>query len=153
MPYNWQEQADGGTAAGDKIPIGIHFVTGKKTVHGEGPKGPWVMLVVEDDDGREGTVVFTLSDKASWTMARWISRCGEDLKAMEAEGTEPKHFVNPDIAAQYLVGASCWVRVEAGQNPKYLKLTPIKEEEAVAEGAAPPPKGGKPDLNLDDIPF
>lgn len=133
MGFDWEAEANG-EGGGEKIPNGIHRVTGSKVVMGKGPKGPWVLLVVEDDQQREASCVFTLTEKASWTLARWLSRCGADLKALKADGIEPKHFVNEAIAEKYLVGSSCWVRIGDGQNPKYKDVESITEEEAKAEG-------------------
>jgi len=155
MGYDWSKEAEGEGTAG-KLPNGIHHVTGVKTVHGAGPKGPWVMVVAEDAAGMETTAIFTLTEKAAWTLARWISRCNPDnLKAMHSEGIEPTDFVNPDLAAQYLIGESTWVRIEDG-NPPYKNVTPLKEEEVpealrgVVKAPAPPKDD---DLNLADIPF
>lgn len=168
MAYGWREEAEG-AGQSDKLSPGYHRVRGAKVVMGKGSglfkskKGdPQIMLVVENEDGQEGTQMFTLSDKASWTLARWLSRCGVDLSAMEAEGVEPKHFTNEEIAKQYLVGKECWVLVE--EDGQYLRLTPVKEEEVdlarrPSPGGAPsttaPTPGGSvdPALNLDDIPF
>lgn len=139
MGYDWSESAEGG-GSGDKMEPGIYKVTGNAVIRGS-KKGDFkskkgdaqIMLVVENEDGAEAATMFTLSEKAAWTLARWLARCGVDLKAMQAEGIEPTHFGNTDIAEKYLVGASCWCRVELGTDPKYRDLTPIKEEEARAE--------------------
>lgn len=167
MAYGWSEEAEGGGQS-DKLPVGYHRVRGTKVVMGKGSgrfkskKGdPQIMLVVENEDGQEGAQMFTLSEKASWTLARWLSRCGVDLKAMEAEGVEPRHFTNEEIAKQYLVGKECWVLAE--QDGAYVRLTPVKEEEvdlanSTAKGGAPAASsaagsGSPPEMNLDDIPF
>lgn len=153
MGYNWQEEASGEGSA-DKLPNGVHFVTGSKVILGKGSKGPWVLLVFEDKEAREGSTVLSLSDKGSWTLARWLSRCGSDLKAMESESIEPKHFVNKDIAEGYLLGSSCWVLIEDGKDPQYKNVTPLTEAEAVEKGAkvAERPAVGS-DFPTDSIPF
>ena len=142
MGYKWSDAAEG-EAIGDKLLLGICKVKGTKIITGNAngafasKKGdPQIGLVVEDADGREGFVMFTLSDKAAWTLSRWLSRCGVDLKAMEAEGIDPDHFANEDIAAQYLVGKEVWVKVELDKDPKYQRLTPLHEDEMAKERAA-----------------
>lgn len=161
MAYNWSEAAEGG-GAGDKIEPGIHRVTGSKVVRGSAKgdftskKGdPQIMLVVENEEGAEAAVMFTLSEKAGWTLARWLSRCGVDLKQMEKEGVDITHFANEDIAEQWLVGKSLWVRVSLGSDPKYRNLEPMKEEEARMEAPEKFSAGedSPPDLKLDQIPF
>lgn len=150
MSYDWTEEADGDGNA-EKLPIGVHEVTTQNVVHGSGPKGPWVMVVVANEAGQEGTSVFTLTEKAGWKLARWLSRCGVDLAAMKAEGIEPKHFVNEGIANQYLMDKTLWVKVEAGRDPKYQEITPLKEEEVAKEprpGYVPPVTPRAPSLPL-----
>ena len=152
MGYEWQAEANGeGTS--DKIPNGVHFVTGSKVVHGKGTKGPWILVVFEDKEGREGSTVLSLTEKGSWTLARWLSRCDTDLKAMEAENVEPRHFTNDDIANNYIVGSSCWVEIKDSKNPDYKDVTPLTAEEASAKGAKVenPPVGSN--FPADSIPF
>lgn len=162
MSYDWSGEAEGQGAA-DKIPHGVCRVEGQRVITGSA-KGdfrskagdPQVMLIVADDNGAEASIMFTLSDKASWVLARWLSRCGVDLKAMQAEGIEPKHFANQGIAEKYLCGVGTWARIEPDRDPKYTRVTPLTEEEAVGKAVATPatkaPEKGD-SLNLDDIPF
>ena len=155
MGFDWEAEAEGNGASA-KIPVGVCEVEGVRVITGSA-KGdfkskagdPQIMLIVQDEEGGEASVMFTLSDKASWVLARWLSRCGVDLKDMAAQGIEPKHFANQGIAEKFLVGVRTWARIEPDRDPKYTRVTPIKEEEAI--GNVPAAKDDGPDLK--DSPF
>lgn len=152
MGYDWEGEAD---KIAEKVPAGIHRLRVNKIVTaGKGGTfksragDPQVMVVFTNDRGAEVAQMFTLSTKAAWTMAKLLSRCGVDLKALKDGGIEPKHFANQKIAEQYLVGCETWARVEyeASEDGKsYSRVEPMTALEAGhGESEAAPPKAPEP---------
>lgn len=163
MSYDWTNNANGPTDA-DKIPAGQNIpvlidrvIYGKKSGKFQSRKGdPQIMVIFTDGENNEAGQMYTLSDKAGWTLARLLHRFGVNLDELKAEGIEPKHFAQQAIADRKLIGLRgkinlTWVDGENGS--KYAEIEPV-------EGAALPPAKPKPvaakvgdDINEDDIPF
>ena len=152
MPFDWEGASEGGQS--DKMVPGYHLATIDRVIMGSKGKGPFksrsndpqIMVIFSDDSG-EASTMLTLSEKAAWTLARLLSCCGVDLKAMKAEGIEPPHFANETLAKSYLVGKSTWIRVQP--DGEYQKVTPLHEEDVPEENRAP--VGGDTNPNpLDD---
>jgi hypothetical protein len=60
---------------------------------------------------------------------------------MEADGIEPRGFAEPDFGNNTLVNRELSILVEAGRNPQYPNVTPIKENisaESPPTADAPP---------------
>lgn len=169
MSYKWQDNADGGSDQPTKIPAGSgirvridRIIYNKK---GAGPfksrnGDPQIMVVFVDDQDREAGQMFTLSDKAGWTLARLLSRFGVDVAALEADGIEPRHFESKAVADRYLLGLVgrvdvAWIKGNDGKD--YAEVTPCKVEgdtpPKVQPKRQPPPQSNGSDLTEDDIPF
>lgn len=138
----WKEDAtsDGGQA--DKLPKGHHYLRIDKIVFGkkdgapfQSSKGdPQIMLIFTDDGEREAAQMFTLSRKARWTLARLLSRCGQDalLDELEAADADPADFAEPTYAKSKLIGLECWAHVgyDKGDDGKeYSRVNPLHYDE------------------------
>lgn len=155
MPFDWNAAAEG-NGESVKLTPGSHTVTCTKVMTEDrdgNPRvtkngDPGILIVVENERGEEGTVFFTLSAKGAWSLARWLSAIGVDLKAMQTRGVEPRHFARKDIAEKALLGKSCAVEVSAKAGSDYVDIVPVR-------GNAPPAAApiGDADLDLDSIPF
>ncbi len=147
MPYKWSENDSEGAGASEKMTPGVYQATVAKVVMGSKSKPQFksksgdvqIMVVFKNAIDQEASAMYTLSDKAAWTLVRLLSRCGVDLKKMEADGVEPKHFGNQKVAESYLLGRRVMIEVE--QDGQYLKVTPYHEGEL--EDAMPSPSGGE----------
>lgn len=137
MAYDWKGNSE---RVSERVPAGTHrlrvdrIVFASKAGAFRSKSGdPQIMIVFTDADGAEVGTMFTLSDKAGWTLARLLSRAGVDMKTIERDGLEPKHFANKAVAEARLVGLETWATVEyeAADNGKsYARVTPITAEEA-----------------------
>lgn len=158
MAYDWSKNAQGdGNREGERLSPGNYIVKCVKVIMGRDGQ-PWqskngdpqVMIAVANEKGEEGTVFFTLSEKAAWALSRWLSKSGVDLKAMEKDGIEPADFADEATATKYLLGKKTRVEVKAGSNPKYPEITPIDDDGSKGTFKEKPKDD---DLSLDDIPF
>lgn len=145
MAFDWKKASEqqGGTPMSD----GIHLAKVVKLKVGLKTKAQDDMIAVtlRDKTGDIETLC-TLSDEASWTLARLLSRCGVDLDKMALDGIEPRHFSKAEIAEQYLLDAETWGRVYTldAKNPKnvdkngnpYRRFDPMTKEEAEKKDAA-----------------
>ena len=134
MAYAWQKQADEEGAAA-KIPAGEHSVRIIKVRHGNqsGPYqsksgDPQIMLIFQDREAREATLMITLSDRAGWVLAKLLSCCDPpaNLERMEADGVEPTHFADEQFADANLLNRQLRIHVEWESGSKYPNVTPIK---------------------------
>ena len=173
MGFDWNGAAEGGIA--ERVPDGIHklkvlkvLTSGKGGVFRSKKGDPQILVVLGDRHGREAGMMHTLSDKAGWTLAKLMSRCGVDLDALKAGGIEPKHFANPGISESWLVGKYTWARVETepGEDGKsYVRVHPLTALEAgkgdteldapLAPAPTPKPPAADPfrDADEDAVPF
>ena len=156
MAYPWQQKADseGGERA-EKIPGGVHdlkiikVVFGKKDGHAFQSKSgdPQIMVVVTDAQGREAAQMYTLSDKAGWTLAKLLGAAGANLTRMETDGVEIGAFAEPSFATQNLVGRT--LRAEVKWVDGYSEITPIRRDPT----AEPAPPLDADDLDPANIPI
>lgn len=141
MSFDWSKSAEGGNA--EKMSNGYHYATVDRVILGSKGKGlfksksgdPQIMVVFTDPiDGGESSSMFTLSDKAAWTLSRLLARLGVDLDALKAQDVSPKHFANGALAESYLRGKSCWIKVEPDPaKPEYQRITPLEPTEVPDE--------------------
>lgn len=139
MAYDWKKASE--QQGGVPMPDGLHLAKVVKVKCGLKTKAQDDMIAVTfRDKSGDSETLCTLSDEASWTLARLLSRCGVDLDKMALDGIEPKHFAKPEIADQYLVGCEVWIKVWTldATNPKnlgkngspYRRVNPLHKEEA-----------------------
>lgn len=107
MAYDWTGAEKG--QGGPQSEPGWHLYAVTDAIRGtrdrtfESKKGdPQLLVIFHDEDGGEATTMFTLSEKAAWTLARFLSRAGFDLDALTAEGVEPKDWADEDFAKERL---------------------------------------------------
>ena len=164
MPFDWTKDNESGET--DKL-TGYHYATIVRVIR-ESKKGefksrggdPQLMIVFAKGDA-EAAAMFTLSDKAGWTLRRLLSRCGVDLDELNNAGIEPTHFANKAYAQTVLVGRDCWINVVwemGGSGKRYAEIQPYHDHELpddVDKAAASTRVGVTvPEVDEDpDIPF
>jgi hypothetical protein len=144
MAYDWKGEAD---KVPPKMPRGTNAATIMRVL--DGGKGgkfrsrnndPQIMVVFGADSGAQCAQMYTLSDKASWTLAKLVSRCGIDPMELTRQGIEPKHFANTSIAEEWLKGKKLWIHVEyetTEDGKTYSRVEPLTAEEANAAPSEP----------------
>jgi len=144
MVYDWT-QAEQGETQSEQLPAGWHPVRIARIVtrrsSGEpftSRKGdPQIMVVFADDQNREATRMYTLSEAAAWTLARLLSRTGHDLERLKEEGVEPRHFANRKFAESRLLGRRTWAHVTwtepDDRGRQFSDVTPLHEHELPQE--------------------
>lgn len=156
MSYAWQQNSEQDGAA--RLPEGkMQRVTITKIVYGnangayESADGdPQIMVVMADDQAREGTMFFTLSEKAGWALAKTLAALDPpaNLKRMEEDGITPAHFANEQFANPQLVGRSLFVDVKYKRGSDYPELTPVRsataQQQPAATTSAPPSQAAPP---------
>lgn len=171
MSYRWTEAVEGPMQA-EKIPTGFHKLRIVKVIHAkrsgerfESSNGdPQMMVVFADLIERECIQMFTLSEKAGWTLARLLECAGDDLKELERQGIEPRDFAEPAFAKKKLVGLSMigYVEWERGDDDKeYSRVDPKKPDELSkrvleqldAESGTASTTGPHAPIDDSDIPF
>ena len=163
MTFSW-EDAEGGTATdAEKIPVGQHYVKVEKIITESKSGGPFksrdgdpkIMVVFTDADGREAAQMYTLSEKAAWTLAILLSRIGATkLSELDQQGIKPSHFANKKFAESHLLGKFLWASVyyETGtDNKQYIRVDPLKPDEVHDVHAKPEPVTVP--AQEDDVPF
>ena len=140
MVFDWTH-AERGEAQAERLPDGWHAVRIARIVthrsSGEpftSRKGdPQIMVVFADERDREATQMYTLSEAAAWTLARLLSRTGNDLERIKEEGVEPGHFADRRFAESKLLGRRCWVHVTWSEpddrGRQFSDVTPLHEHE------------------------
>lgn len=164
MAYDWNNEANKVSA---KLGRGAHHVTVTRVLRG-GKGGatfssragdPQLMVIMANDAGAEVSSMFTLSDKAGWTLARFLSRAGVDTAQLMRDNIEPKHFANETIAKQWLVNRKLWVHVEyetGNDGKRYSRVEPLTAEEASAVPTEPlnePPRRARAPVAVGADPF
>lgn len=163
MSYDWESAAEGSTG----IPEGhqrvkcVKVMRHKKNGDGYASKDgdPQLYTVWQTKNEEEGLAIFTLSDKAAFTLARALKCCGADLARMKDAGVTPASFADEDFAAKQLVGRECWVYAE--KEGKYTNLSFLEENEVPSAAMYGDAKSGGdndkvddgPDIPEDEIPF
>ena len=123
--------------------------------------GPYLMVVFADDDGYEGTALYTLTEKAQWKLARDLSRLGVDLEALDKQGVSLSDFEDEDTASKIMVGKSADANVTDGGKYVDIELLATRRDEAGADRpsettpaeAGPPGDGWAPVDESDSLPF
>lgn len=157
MVYNWNESATNSPVA-DRMPSGKHvdvrivrivFGTkdGRPFLSNNGD--PQIMIVFANRLDQEAAQMYTLSEKAGWTLAKLLSSCKPpaDLDKMSQHNIEPKHFANPDFANKQLIGRIVDIDVSyrTQNGNEYANVNPVKPAPATTgDGEVIPPQ---------DIPF
>lgn len=164
MAYAWSQAAESeGPQQAERIPDGEHAVRIVKIMYGsrqgafQSKSGdPQIMLVFQDRQAREITLMLTLSDKAGFMLAKLLSACDPpaNLARMEADGIEPAHFANPEFADGNLVGRNLTIQVEPGKDPRYPLVTPVPKrgDESVAPASDDSPPSADEPPPSDDLP-
>jgi len=138
MPYDWTEASTAeGAEHSERLPSGIHNVTITRVIHGsksglfESRNGdPQILCVFADDQAREATQMFTLSEKAGWVLARLMTNFDPpmNLTEMTKAGVTPESFADPDFTVTNLVGRKLAIKVEyetAKNGNEYPNITPM----------------------------
>ena len=156
--FTWSSASEGEKAAqAEKIPEGEHEVTITKVIHG-GKNGPFlnkngdpmILLIFIDDQAREASQMYTLSEKAAWSIAKLLTsfQPPADLTKMDEASVTPLSFADPDFAAANLIDRKLMAEiqiVEGAAGVKYHNVLPIKGSSPQAETAVT--------VAEDDIPF
>jgi hypothetical protein len=134
---------------------------------------PQLLVILKDEEGSEASTMFTLSDKASWVLARFLARAGVDLGEMDGSNVGLGDLEDETVAGRWIVGLKVWANCahESGQDGKtYTKLNFFHEHEVPggalsrgrSQGGDPEPADsggadsfddGSPVPDDDDIPF
>lgn len=161
MATDWQQQAESeGPVQAERIPPGEHLVRTSKVLLG-GKSGPFqskhgdpqIMVVFQDKQAREMSLMITLSDRAAWVLAKLLAAFDPpaNLARLTADGITPAHFADAEFANANLFDRKLTILVEAGEDPKYSNVTPIpKRGDASAATDAPPSADAPP--ATDDAP-
>jgi len=169
MPYDWRENgSQDAPPRAELVPAGRHWLTISRIVYGSKADGPFqskagdpqIMLILADDDGRECSLMVTLSTRAGWVLAKILLAAGADVDRMTADGVKPVDFANPAFAELQLVQTPRrlfaevdWVQ-QGGKD--YPVVTPIRRDAVAAMGEMDPAGGAAMnDAKIDeaDIPF
>lgn len=170
MGWKAKAEREGGEFA-DKMPAGIHRATVVRvmrerkdgtTFTSSRTGAPQLMVVFANAHDEEAVAMFTLSDKADWVLAKFMSCAGIDLDRMDADGITTRHFEDADFAAKQLMDRECWILVEYKSGSDFPKVGFLKPEEVPAselrkQGGAPTagdqPTGDHVPLGVEEIPF
>ena len=131
----WTQAADGGY---EKMSEGIHWLRIIKTKWEKKDGSEYrskegdlqMLLIVENQDAEQGTIMVTLSEKAAWVLARLLKHSGANLDRMEAEGVTLANFTNQKFADTQLVGRQFWG--ECKHKGTNANITTIAEEDVSA---------------------
>lgn len=147
--FDWTRSAE--ESFGPKLPAGLHRVRIVRVQHTnrEGVplisknNDPQMRVVYQDQEAREVSEIFTLSEKAGWTLARLMSAAGANLAAMTARGVTPAHFADPTFANKQLIGRELQVQVtyeiSKSDGKEYSVVTPIRPQGGTGQAAAAAP--------------
>ena len=153
MSFGWNQAADGGS---DRLSEGYHQVkcirVSRANKQGEAyqtAEGHAQLYTVwENADGAQGLVIFTLSNKAAWTLAQMMKFSGADLDRMEKDGITPDHFTDVEFARKKILDRSCWVH--AKPKGQYINLEFVDAETVPADAIKQAVPAG---VHQDNIPF
>ena len=128
--FSWSKAADGDVI---KLPVGYHRCTCTKVARAnkEGVEytstdgDPQLLTVWENADGESAVSVFTLTNKAAWTLAQMLKFSGANIEKMEADNITPRHFEDIEFSKKKILGRGCWVR--AKPNGKYINIDFVEE--------------------------
>jgi hypothetical protein len=167
MSYDWVGSSENKNSS--TMDDGFHLVRVVKVIHGRKDGSlftsrnddPQIMVVIENSNEDQAVMMFTLSSKAGWTLARFLSCAGADLVKMNDDGVVPLGFTDEPFAKIQLMDRELWVLVESRTGKKYPDITPYYERdiapEKIAAARADQTSEAGPDpqerLEDGDIPF
>lgn len=156
--FSWTEsseprEGDGGHRA-PRIPDGDHDVAVAKVVFGKGNtlfqsnnRDPQILVIFADEEGREASEMFTLSDRAAWKLALVLRAAGANVQKMDERGVKPTDFADEEFCEKNLVRRRLRVNVqwETGTDGKaYANIRPIMPQPGQQRPSAPPPQQPRP---------
>lgn len=144
MAYAWTQNAESQRA--ERIPKGKHRVRVLKclrtTQNGEAfvsnNGDPQLLLVFQDPQAREVSYMFTLSDRAAFRLAQFMSCCDPpiNLAQLEADGVEPGHFADEEWARANFENRQ--LTIDVIPNPQDERYPHIEFVKVRGPEAAPP---------------
>ena len=81
---------------------------------------PCLLVIYRDEDGAEGSVNYSISDKARWKLARDLSRLGVDCDELDQRGVGTLDFAQLDFAESELMGRTSPGYAQA--NGQYMNI-------------------------------
>jgi hypothetical protein len=165
MAYKWTTESEKAVPQTERLPKGTHRVTISKIIHGkkDGTKfrtrdtdEPQIMLIFADDQGRESSQMYTLSNKAAWSFSKVLRAAGLNLQKMEERQIEPSRFENETFAEKQLVGRELVIEVTEReyQGKTHQNVKPVFEVNAGGGSSEFDPEADfKKAVATDDIPF
>lgn len=127
MGYDWNRVAEERSLA-ERVPAGTHDLTIRNIVFGSKARGLFasrdgskqMLIVFGDNQDREVAKMYTLSEKAAWTLAQLADAVGLDLRSMTADGVTPEKFAEQGFAEEQLLGRELRAEVSysTGENGK-----------------------------------
>lgn len=143
--YDWEDAASGSRNRAPLIPEGQTALEVKDIVFG-GKNGkfssknndPQIMLIFADGKGNESGQMFTLSNKAAWTLAGILAAAGADLRKMKERNIQPSQFADERFARAQLVGRKFTgdVAYESEGGKKYARITPLRTDSTAQAATA-----------------
>jgi hypothetical protein len=135
MGYWTQRDQDGPPKSSE----GWHHYTVTKVMRGTDKRDfssrdgdPQILVVLSDEEGAEATTMFTLSDKASWVLARFLARSGVNLEDLDQESVSLTEWEDQKFASRWLDGLKVWANCEhqhGDQGKVYTRLSFFHENE------------------------
>lgn len=159
----WTDAEQGGEASEKSAP-GWHrykvtsVLRGSKARTFKSSKGdPQLMVVLTDEEGGEATAMFTLSERAAWSLAKFLSRAGVDLEQLDRDGVDLESWTDESFARRRLDGLLVWAHCEHEEvgAKVYTRLDFKHGEEVpidIATSMGDHPEV-EPESDDDDIPF
>lgn len=162
---DWLKSADKQFDDSEKISTGIQKLRVIKVLNGKKDGSPFkskngdpqMMVVFKNTKGEEGPCMFTLSEKAVWTLAKFMSRAGVNLEKMNADGVTHAHFEDPQFAKRVLMDRVVWADVtyrEGKSGKEYPNFDFMHENEVPVQLVVEQTEAAKHQpVEEEDIPF
>lgn len=139
--YDWDDAAKGkGGNRAPKIPAGQQQLEIKDVVFGKRDGGafkskdgdPQILIVFTDGKGNEAAQMYTLSQKAAFTLAKLLAASGADTKKMTEKGITPDKFSDPRFGTAQLKGRKLTADVQYERSEKdgkeYARIEPLRTD-------------------------
>ena len=108
---SWSESAAGDGRNDNQTTEGWHVYEVIKCIRAKkdgtelrSPAGPFLLVVVKDEAGGEGTCRYWLTDKVQWKIARDLSRLGIAMDEYDERGVTIQSFMDAAFASEELNG-------------------------------------------------
>lgn len=133
---SWREAANqkDSKRTNPRIPEGVHKVKITKALRYKkdgtemaSAKGPYVMLVYENEHGEEATQSVWLTENAKNYLAGTLDALGFDLDRMDKARVDLDQFHDADFCEAQFVGRTAYIEVK--HDGKYANAEPIFEHE------------------------